>query len=56
MPWKIALWNDTFGHDFEILRPCCSMSDLTLTLRHDTGNRRLDYAICHAVIEPAYKF
>ena len=42
--------------NFEILRPCCSMSSLTLTLRHDTGNRPLDYAICHAIIEPAYKF
>ena len=26
------------------------------TLRHDTGNRFLDYAFFHAVIEPAYKF
>ena len=45
-----------FGHDFEILRPCCFMSSLTLTFRHDTGNRFLDYAFCHAVIEPACKF
>ena len=55
-PWKIELWNDTYGHDFEILRPCYSMSSLTHTFRHDIGNRRHDYAFCHAVIEPDYIF
>ena len=42
-PWKIELLRDTYEHDFEIILRCCSISDLTITLRYDIGNRRLDH-------------
>ena len=44
----MELWNDTCGHHFDIKLPCRSISDLTITLRNDIGNRRLDQALCPA--------